>query len=163
MEWDRFWICVYLEMNVFDYFDFKNITNSSQTFLAELSRQFDIYWPVSALSQPGRQYWHYIDERIHEVEEIINSSSSHNNERTSKLLKIWEAMKPKTQKRFKDAWKKYQQMCREYAKIALEESSKKSKPTIEEFRTKIIYEMKWHVSPRRLSQVIEFGRANILK
>lgn len=69
----------------------------------------------------------------------------------------------RTKKKFKKAWKIYQDMCKEYEAEVLDGQSNTRKPTIQDFRTRVISEMKWQVGERRLSTVIKLGEAELLK
>jgi len=69
----------------------------------------------------------------------------------------------KTKSNFKKAWAIWSKMLKEYEEEVLDNASKQAKPKIQDFRAKVIQEMKWKVSERRLQTVIQLGEAKLLK
>jgi hypothetical protein len=78
-------------------------------------------------------------------------------------IQKWAALTPATRLKFRQAWIIYQQMSREYQKNALDGVSIKAKPTIHDFRARILHKMGWKVGERRLWQVIAMGEAGEIK
>lgn len=64
---------------------------------------------------------------------------------------------------FKKAWAIRKRMMKDYSNDVLDQSSRESKPKIQDFRTKVINKLKWKVSERRLQTVIQLGEAGLLK
>ena len=69
----------------------------------------------------------------------------------------------KTKDHFRKAWGIWNKMVKEYKKDVLDQASNKAKPKIQDLRTRVIREMNWKVSERRLQTVIQLGEAKLIK
>jgi hypothetical protein len=74
----------------------------------------------------------------------------------------WDRLNEETKTKFRTAWKIYQNMLREYQNEVLDGVSKKSQPTVQDFRARILVKMGWKVGERRLYEVIELGEAGLI-
>lgn len=70
--------------------------------------------------------------------------------------------KPETLQHYKHAWQIWLEMIDEYQLDVLDGRSKKSKPTMEDFRARVIYELGWEVGERTLHIVKRLGNAGEL-
>jgi hypothetical protein len=84
-------------------------------------------------------------------------------EKSQQAYNIWKRMKPQTKAKFRKAWRIYQSMCKEYKKQVLDGWSTQAKPTIQDFRVRVVNDTNWSVGERRLREVINLGEANIIK
>lgn len=69
----------------------------------------------------------------------------------------------KTIGNFKKAWAIWNKMLKEYEEEVLDNASKLAKPKVQDFRARVVQEMKWRVTERRLQTVIQLGEAKLLK
>lgn len=74
-----------------------------------------------------------------------------------------DKMTEETKNKFIDAYHIYLTMCEEYKGDVLDGASQNAKPSIQDFRARVISEMNWKVGDRRLRDVITYGKANLNK
>jgi hypothetical protein len=75
----------------------------------------------------------------------------------------WQKSSERSKRNIRQAWKIHLQMQDEYRQDVLDGASQRAKPTLQDFRDRVLAEMSWNVGTRRLQEVIAMGEAGVIK
>ena len=84
-------------------------------------------------------------------------------EKPNALQTKWDKMSDKTKERFRQAWKIWNRMRKEYRQESIDGKTKEAQPTIKDWQTKVKKDLHWDVSESRLRDVKEMGESKTIK
>ena len=114
--------------------------------------------------------WNILYNRLVQLDKIQQSShqsaaqaDAAKPEKPNALQTKWDKMSDKTKERFRQAWKIWNRMRKEYRQESIDGKTKEAQPTIKDWQTKVKKDLHWDVSESRLRDVKEMGEFKIIK